>query len=132
MSDLRVGAKAQFHKTISEYDVYAFAGISGDFNRFHVDEEYARKTFFKHRIVHGVLLLSFVSKVLGTQLPGPGSILTSLLTEFIKPAYFGDTITTEVEVIDIEGNKINTSYHCINQNNEILLKGQARVTVPKT
>ena len=60
MDEIKVGQKATFHKTISEYDVYGFAGISGDFNRFHIDETYSSNTFFKHRIAHGVLLLSFV------------------------------------------------------------------------
>lgn len=132
MARLKIGQKDHFFKTISEHDVYAFAGISGDFNRFHVDEEYAKGTFFRHRIAHGVLLLSFLSTVLGTKLPGPGAVLTSLSAEFLKPAYFGDTIMTEVTISNIEGNKIITGYTCENQNGEKLVQGSAIVTVPKS
>ena len=131
MSRINIGQKGSFHKTISEYDIYGFAGISGDFNRFHVDEVYAQSTFFKNRIAHGVLLLSFVSTVLGTQVPGPGTILSSMSAEFLKPAYIGNTIETSVEIISIDGNRVELSFRCLNENNEVLVKGIAKVSVSK-
>ncbi|MGB8335879.1 MAG: MaoC family dehydratase, partial [Desulfobacterales bacterium] len=71
---LNVGQSARFSKTITETDIYLYAGISGDFNPAHVNEQYAAKTFFKTRIAHGMLTASFISTLIGTILPGPGSI----------------------------------------------------------
>jgi 3-hydroxybutyryl-CoA dehydratase len=69
--ELSVGQSARFSKTISETDIYLYAGISGDFNPAHVNEEYAATTFFKTRIAHGMLTASFISTLVGTILPGP-------------------------------------------------------------
>lgn len=74
INELKVGDSASFTKTVSEHDVYSFAGITGDFNPAHINEEYAKKTFFKKRIAHGMLSAGFISTVLGTKLPGPGTI----------------------------------------------------------
>ena len=74
ISEISVGDSAQSSKTLSEFDVYQFAGITGDFNPAHVDEEYAKGTFFKRRIAHGMLLGGLVSAVLAMKLPGPGAI----------------------------------------------------------
>jgi len=116
---------------MSEYDIYGFAGISGDFNRFHIDEKYCGNTFFKHRIAHGLLLLSYMTTILGTKMPGPGTILTSINAEFLKPGYIGDTIKAEAEIQEIVGNKLTISFKCSNQKEEILVRGIAKVTVPK-
>jgi len=131
MINLKIGQKDCFYKTISEFDIYGFAGISGDLNRFHIDKTYAENTFFKRRIAHGVLLLSFVSTIIGTKMPGEGTILTSISSEFLRPAYIGDTIKAEAEVTEIDDNKIKIGFICRNQKEEILVKGFANVTVPK-
>lgn len=131
MEKLAIGQKGRFHKTISESDIYLFAGISGDLNRFHVDEVFAQKTFFKHRIAHGVLLLSFVSAALGTDVPGAGTVIMSMSSEFLKPAYIGDTVIAETEIVKMEKNKLEMAFVCLNQKDEILVNGRANVTVPK-
>ncbi|MBU0934890.1 MAG: MaoC family dehydratase [Spirochaetes bacterium] len=96
--ELAVGMSAEFSKTVSEADIYGFAGISGDFNPVHVNEEYAQTTMFKGRIAHGMLSAAFVSTVLGTKLPGPGCIYVSQSLKFKAPVRIGDTVTARVEV----------------------------------
>ena len=74
IDQLSIGQSASFSKTISESDVYMFAGVTGDVNPAHINESYANATPFKTRIAHGMLSAGLISAVLGTQLPGPGSI----------------------------------------------------------
>ena len=102
IDELKVGDSAQFSKTVSETDVYLFAGITGDFNPAHVDEEYAKKTYFGTRIAHGLLPAGFISAVLGTRLPGPGSIYLRQELTFLGTVKVGDTITARVEVAEID------------------------------
>lgn len=95
IDELEVGQSASFTKTVTETDCYNFAGVSGDFNPAHINEVYAEQTFFKKRIAHGMLSAGFISAVLGTKLPGPGTIYMGQELKFTKPVYFGDTITAE-------------------------------------
>jgi len=97
--EIGVGSKASLSKTITEEDVKLFATITGDNNPIHLDEEYAKKTIFKGRVAHGFLTAGMISAVLGTRLPGPGSIYLSQTLKFTAPVRIGDTITCEVEVI---------------------------------
>ena len=97
---LEVGDTSEFSKTISEADVYMYAGISGDLNPAHINEAYAQGTFFKHRIAHGMLTASFISAVIGMQLPGPGTIYMSQKLNFLAPVRIGDTVTARVEVVE--------------------------------
>ena len=130
-NNLVVGAKATHSKTIGECDVYGYSGITGDFNPYHVNEEYAKTTLFKHRVVPGPLVLSFCTTVLGMKIPGQQTILRSIEASFLYPCYIGDTITVEAEITKIEGNKITLCMTCVNQNNELLVKGSAFTSVPK-
>lgn len=98
--EIQIGNRTHFTKTIAEYDIYQFAGITGDFNPMHIDAEFAQETFFKGRIAHGMLSASFISTVLGMKLPGPNTIYLSQNLRFLAPVYIGDTIKAEVEVID--------------------------------
>ncbi|HOS98621.1 MAG TPA: MaoC family dehydratase, partial [Deltaproteobacteria bacterium] len=93
MNELKIGDFAEFSKTVSETDIYLFAGIVGDFNPAHLNEAYAKNTFFKTRIAHGMLAAGFVSAVIGMQLPGPGSIYISQELKFLAPVRIGDTVT---------------------------------------
>lgn len=133
INEIKIGDKAFFQKTISEYDAYSFAGISGDNNPAHINEVYASKTFFKGRIVHGMLTASLISAVLGTKLPGEGTIYLSQDLNFLAPVRFNDTIKAEVEVIeiDIEKNKVKLNTICTNQDDQIVLTGQAIVKPPR-
>jgi len=130
---LNIGDRAEFTKTISESDVYLYAGITGDLNPAHINEPYAANTFFKTRIVHGMLPAGFISAVIGTQLPGPGTIYVSQTIHFKAPVSFGDTITASVEVIEIntEKNRVRLLTACENQNGVTVLDGEAMVSPPK-
>jgi acyl dehydratase len=96
--EISVGDRASFTKTISETDVYLYAGISGDFNPVHVDEEYAKTTPFGRRIAHGGLAGSLLAPVLGMKLPGLGTVALEVTQKYRAPVFPGDTITCEVEV----------------------------------
>jgi 3-hydroxybutyryl-CoA dehydratase len=134
ITDIKIGDSADFAKTISETDIYLFAGITGDFNPFHMNEEYAKKTFFKGRIAHGMLLAGFISTVIGCSLPGPGSIYIGQELRFLAPARIGDTITAKVEVVDKieEKNRVILKTTCTNQDGVTVLDGQAIVSPKKT
>ncbi len=133
IEELSVGDTAESSKTVSEADVYNFAGVTGDFNPAHINEEYAKKTFFKTRIAHGMLSAGFISAVMGTKLPGPGTIYLKQDLIFKAPVMIGDTITTIVEIIDINKNrnKVYVKTSCINQEGKIVLDGSAVVMAPK-
>ena len=130
---LKVGDRAEFSKTVSESDVYLFAGITGDFNPAHINEAYAEQTFFKTRIAHGMLSAGFISAILGTHLPGPGTIYMKQSLSFRAPVLIGDTITASVEVVDIKEskNRVLPKTVCINQDGTVVLDGEALVSPPK-
>ena len=133
ISEMKVGDSASFTKTVSEHDVYTFAGLSGDFNPAHVNEVEAQKGMFGKRIAHGMLSAGFISTVLGTQLPGPGTIYMGQELRFTKPVFFGDTITATVTVAELipEKNRAILDTVCTNQNGEVVISGFATVMPPK-
>ena len=102
---IQVGDKGFHGKTITETDLVLFAGISGDRNPVHLDEQYAEKSRFKKRIAHGLMSASYFSALFGTQLPGPGCVYVSQALQFKRPVYIGDTITATVIVLDIDLSK---------------------------
>ena len=130
---LKEGDSAAFSKTVSESDIYLFAGVTGDLNPAHINEEYARNTFFKTRIAHGMLLAGFVSAVIGNRLPGYGTIYVRQELDFLAPVHMGDTITAQVEVKEIlsEKNRVVLRTTCVNQDNVLVLDGEALVSPPK-
>lgn len=132
INDLTLNQNESFTKTISETDVYMFAGVSGDLNPAHVNEVYAQDSLFKGRIAHGMLVASLISTVLGTTLPGPGTIFLENNCRFKKPVYFNDTITATVEVaeIDKEKNRVVFNTKCVNQRGEVVIEGTAKVMPP--
>ena len=129
INELAVGQKASFSKTVTESDIYLFAGITGDINPAHVNEAYASKTFFKGRIAHGMLSAGFISAVLGMQLPGPGTIYMEQNLRFLSPVRPGDTITATVEVVELDRAKNVALLHtvCTNQDGKQVVDGQAKV-----
>lgn len=133
ITDMYVGQTAQFTKTISESDVYLFAGITGAQNPMQVNDVYAKQTRYGERIVHGMLSSSLISTVIGTQLPGNGTIYVQQKIEFKAPVFFGDTISAVVELTDIylEKNRVKLRTYCKNQHDEIVLDGFASVIPPK-
>jgi 3-hydroxybutyryl-CoA dehydratase len=130
IGELKVGESAQFSKTVSETDVYLFAGITGDFNPAHVDEEYAKKTYFGTRIAHGLLSAGFISTVLGTRLPGPGAVYLRQELTFLGTVKIGDTITARVEVAEIDSVKgrVRLLTTCDNQEGKRVITGEAVVS----
>jgi 3-hydroxybutyryl-CoA dehydratase len=133
ISEIKIGDTAQFSKTISESDIYLYAGITGDLNPAHVNEDYANKTFFKTRIAHGMLVAGFISTVLGNQLPGPGTIYVRQELNFLNPVRIGDTVTTQVEVIEVMPvkNRVKLRTTCVIQDGTKVLEGEAIVSPPK-
>jgi 3-hydroxybutyryl-CoA dehydratase len=133
IDEIRVGDTAQFTKTVSEADVYLFAGITGDLNPAHVDEEYAKKTYFGTRIAHGLLSAGFISTVLGNRLPGPGSIYLRQELTFLGAVKIGDTITAQVEVreVDTVKGRVTLLTTCDNQEGKRVLTGEAVVSPPR-
>jgi 3-hydroxybutyryl-CoA dehydratase len=130
---IQIGQSASVTKTISEHDVYTFAGITGDFNSAHVNAPYAEGTFFKGRIAHGMLTASFISTVLGMYLPGTGTIFLSNTVNFLAPVHFNDTLTTTCEVIEkLEKNRVKLKATVTNQKGEVVLTGESLVSPPKT
>ena len=134
IDELKVGDTAKFSKTISESDVYLFAGITGDFNPAHVDEDYAKNTYFKKRIAHGMLTASFISTVIGTMLPGPGTIYMGQAISFLAPVHIGDTITARAEISEIipDKKKVRLKTFCTNQEGTTVLDGEALVSPPRS
>jgi len=127
IEDLSVGEFATVSKTITETDIYLFAGITGDFNPAHVDEEYAKTTVFKRRIAHGMLTAGLISHVLGMKLPGPGAVYLKQEVRFLAPVFVGDTITARAEIIEIVSDKkrVRMRTTCTNQAGETVLDGEA-------
>ena len=98
-----IGDTADFAKTVSEYDVYAFAGVVGDFYGVHVNEEYAKTTRFGKRIAQGALSVGFLATVMGTmaaRAPNPGAVSYRYDVTFAAPVYIGDTVTARLTLIE--------------------------------
>lgn len=133
IQEMKIGDHASVTKTVSETDVYLFAGITGDLNPAHTNEVAASKTMFKTRIAHGMLGAGFISAVLGMYLPGPGTIYMGQELKFTKPVHIGDTVTATatVEEIILEKNRVILDTTVVNQDGEVAIKGKATVMPPK-
>ena len=132
MKKYQIGNRSTFTKTISESDVYIFAGITGDFNPLHIDKVASEKSIFKERIAHGILVSGLISTVIGMQMPGPGTIYMEQNTRFLKPVKIGDTVTAVVEISEIINDAksiIKLSTDVYNQKDEKVISGYAIVKV---
>lgn len=130
---MKLGDSSSFTKTISESDVYMFAGITGDFNTLHVNKVAAEKTQFGKRIVHGMLVASLISTVIAMRLPGEGTIYLGQNCKFISPVFIGDTLTAKVTVKEyIKKEKgIVRLLSCVkNQDGVHVVDGESIVKVP--
>ncbi len=128
----RIGDAASITRTFNTKDVELFSKVSGDYNPVHLDKDYAKTTIFKRRVVHGALINAMFSSLLGTTLPGEGSIYCNQKTRFTKPVFIDDTITATVaiESIDYEKKRIVLSTVAFNEREEVVLKGEAMVLYP--
>jgi acyl dehydratase len=126
-----VGDSAEIKKRITAFDVEGFAGVSGDYNPIHLDEEFAKNTRFGRRIAHGMLTASLISSVIANQLPGEGSIYLGQTLQFVAPVFLDDEITARVTVKQIREDKpiVKLETTCVNQRNEIVIRGEATVLV---
>ena len=133
ISEIKVGDKAEFTKTVTETDIALFAGVTGDQNPVHMNEEWAKKTRFGGRIAHGMLSAGLISGVVGMYLPGPGTIYVSQEIRFLAPIRIGDTITAQVAVEELipDKNRARLSTRCLNQDGVTVVDGTAWVMPPK-
>ncbi|HUB98726.1 MAG TPA: MaoC family dehydratase [Solirubrobacterales bacterium] len=133
IDQLQVGDAVESRKTVSESDVYLFAGVTGDFNPLHVDAEYAKTTPFGARVAHGPLTLALCAGLLGTELPGLGTVAVSNHIEYQAPVYLGDTIKVRVEVaeLDPERNRATMAITWTNQDGTQVAEGQMVVKPPR-
>ena len=132
LEDLKVGMSAMFGKTVTEADIAAFAGVSGDTNPLHLHDGFAHTTRFGQRIAHGMLSGSFISTVVGTKLPGPGSIYVSQTLNFTAPVSIGDTVTAVCTITDInqERRRVTLKTQCLS-GETVVIDGEAVVSVPR-
>ncbi len=129
---MSVGMAEECKHTISEADIDAFAQVSGDYNPLHMDEDYAKTTMFKGRIAHGALTASYISGILGNQLPGPGAIFTDLQMQFKRPVRIGDEVTARAEVFEMvdKGNRVTLAVTC-SVRGKVVVDGIAKVIAPR-
>jgi 3-hydroxybutyryl-CoA dehydratase len=130
--DLAVGMEARYVKKITNDDVSTFAEVSGDTNPVHLDDAYAAGTVFKKRIAHGLLTASLFSTVLGTELPGPGSVYLSQSLKFRAPVYIGDEVVATAKITSLDpdkGRAVLATQAAVN--GKSVLDGEAVIMVPR-
>jgi 3-hydroxybutyryl-CoA dehydratase len=132
LEDLEVGQSAMFGRTVTDADIVAFAGVSGDTNPIHLHDGFARSTRFGQRIAHGMLSGSYISTVIGTKLPGPGAVYISQTLNFMAPVIVGDTITAvcTIAAIDEKRRRVTLKTQCLN-GDKVVIDGEATVLVPR-
>jgi 3-hydroxybutyryl-CoA dehydratase len=132
IDEINTGMSAVYSKTVTETDIVLFAGLSGDTNPVHLDEEFAKPTLFKGRIAHGMLTAGFVSAVFGTKLPGPGCIYLSQTLKFKAPVRIGDTVVARCTAIAVDQEKGRATFATTAKVGEtVVLEGEAMLLVPK-
>jgi len=125
------GMTAVYARTVTEADIVAFAGVSGDDNPVHLNQDYAATTMFKGRIAHGMLSVGYISAVIGTRLPGPGCVYLNQSLRFKAPVRIGDTVTARVTVtaVDRARNRVKLSTVCT-VGDKVVIDGEAEVMAP--
>ena len=130
-NEIKIGLKKEFSVKITESLVNDFAKISGDYSPLHMDIEYASTTSFKKRVVHGMLLASFFSRIDGMYLPGKHALYFSQTLKFVNPFFIDDLVTVQSEVIEKSDSTqiITINSQIINESGQILVKGLGKVLV---
>ena len=129
--DLAIGQTASLGKTITEADILLFAAVSTDTNPVHINADVAKASIFGERIAHGMLSAGLISAVLGTRLPGPGSIYMSQTLRFSGPVKIGATVTATVEITALNAEKKRATLKTVcTVDGEIVIEGEALVQVP--
>ena len=132
VEDLHEGMTASLEQTVSREDVARFAEVTGDFNPLHFDADFAATTVFGAPIAHGILSAGYISAVIGTRLPGPGTIYLSQQLRFRAPVRIGDTVTARVTVaaVDRARRRVRLDTACL-VGGAVVLDGEALVLVPE-
>lgn len=132
ITELEVGQTAEIVRIADDEAVRKFAEVSGDFNPLHMDEEYARKSPFRGRIVHGALVASYISCVLGYHLPGPGAVFAGMTMRFERPVRIGDTVIARARVTEIDVKARRVKLACVCEvDGETCMEADAEVIVRK-
>ena len=128
---IKVGGKASLSKVFTEEDVIQFSSISNDTNPIHLDEKYAAASIFRQRIVHGMLVASLFSALIGVDLPGEGSIYLGQDLRFRAPVFIGEQVTATVEIVAIREDKpiVTLRTTCVNDASQVVIEGEAIVKV---
>ena len=124
--DLKVGQRASLEKTVTEEDLSHFIAITGDENPLHVDEDFAKQTFFGQRIAHGMLSASLFSTLVGMHIPGIGAIYRSQSLEFLRPVFIGDTLTAWFEIVSVnpDEERVDIKSWIENQDGQTVVEGK--------
>jgi len=130
--EIKIGDEAKLSRTLTRQDIELFAIMSQDVNPAHLDDEYAKSDMFHEIIAHGMWGGSLISTVLGTKLPGPGTIYLGQTLKFLKPVRTGDSVRISVKVINKQDKNhiLTLECKCINQDNEEVITGEATVIAP--
>ena len=130
LEDIKVGDCESLSHSVTERDIQLFGEATGDFNPVHFDEDYARKTVFRGRVAHGALTIGFLSALVGTKLPGPGTIFISATIVFKAPVRIGDTVVVTSTVTAVEGRTAMLGCVC-KVGETVVLESDVKVLVPK-
>jgi 3-hydroxybutyryl-CoA dehydratase len=130
LDELKPGLSAQMERTVTEHDVQLFGEATGDMNPVHFDEEFAKRTVFRGRVAHGALSIGYISALLGTQLPGNGSIFLSASIVFKTPVRIGDVVTTTAAVREVNGRSVVLDCVC-KVGDRLVLESEAHVLAPR-
>lgn len=132
IDQIKEGMEVSYSQTITDADVKAFAGISGDRNPVHMDEDYAQNSRYKKRIAHGMISASYFSALFGTKIPGEGCVYVAQSLQFKRPVYLGDTVIATVMVtkVDVDKRRVFFRTTC-KVKNKIVIDGEAELYVPK-
>ena len=130
LDELKPGMSAQTVRTVTEHDIQLFGEATGDMNPVHFDEEFARKTVFRGRVAHGALSIGFISALLGTKLPGDGSIFLSARIVLKTPVRIGDTVVTTATVREVNGRAVVMDCVCTVDGKQVLTS-EAHVLAPR-
>jgi len=131
IEEINVGMESSYSQTVTDADIKAFAGVSGDRNPVHLDEKYAEASRYKKRIAHGLMTASYFSALFGTKIPGEGCVYVSQTLAFKRPVYVGDTVIATVQVTEVHLEKRRVHFRTTCKvNNKIVTDGVAEILVP--
>ncbi len=128
-----IGDSAELSRTISDTEIILFSGITGDTNGIHINKKLAEESVWGRRVAHGILVTGLISAVLGTKLPGEGTVYLEQDARFLRPVYSGDTVTARVtieEIINSSKGIIKLNTVVFKQDDEKVIEGYAVVKVP--